>query len=202
MTLLPPNSSPLERRFSDEVLTLNSIPINIHLLGDIDQVPAKFLSYLAWQYSVDRWDDTWPESVKRALIKSSFSTHEIKGTIASIRNIASAWGFTLNVVEWWQTTPQGIPGTFSLDILTNGNVLTSTIYTVLMQLIKQAIPLTRHITALQLKVDPIPIQLSARICVCDGIETILYPYVPDLTVPVSSTVVMYDSEETTIYPSA
>ena len=199
--LLPPNTTTLERNFSENAEQSTQLPVRINSLADIDNAPENFLSFLAWQYGVDRWDPAWTPDVKRKLIKSSFNTHKIKGTIASLRKIASAWGYSINVVEWWQTIPEGIPGTFSLDLITNGNVLTGSIYRVLMELLQEAIPLTRHLTAIELKVPTLSISMATAAGCYDSDQTILYPFVEDLTGQLNGLAVLYDFEETFIYPS-
>lgn len=46
---------------------------------------AEELPVLAWAWSVDIWDDAWPEHVQRKVIAESPHFHELKTTIAGIR---------------------------------------------------------------------------------------------------------------------
>ncbi len=49
------------------------------------ECPASELPLLAWAWSVDIWDDGWPETRKRAVIAESRAYHERKTTLAGYR---------------------------------------------------------------------------------------------------------------------
>lgn len=51
------------------------------------------LPWLAWSLGVDQWDPTWTDAVKRQVIAASYSQHQIRGTIASIRAAMASLGF-------------------------------------------------------------------------------------------------------------
>ena len=70
--LLPPNSTKFERNVTDVTSKNTDLPVDIKTLSSIDQAPDQFLSFLAWQYSVDSWDPDWQPSLQRQLIKKSF----------------------------------------------------------------------------------------------------------------------------------
>jgi len=86
-TLLPPNSTPLERAIE---------AIHAPHWEDIDgeelkaamdpwRCPAHLLPFLAHQRSVDIWDEDWPEWKKRSVIASAPADHRLKGTEAGLR---------------------------------------------------------------------------------------------------------------------
>lgn len=78
----------------------------------IDDAPSEYLSILAWQFSVDRWQDDWPDEVKRAQIKNSIKVHQYKGTNYALRQIVESFGYSIRVHEWWQESPMNQPEHF------------------------------------------------------------------------------------------
>ena len=114
-TLLPPNTTELERAAERAIASrLESIPVDLAKLYDPDRCPLAFLPFLAWARSVDTWKDDWPEATKRAVIRSSFTTHTTKGTRAAVETAVAAFGGDVAIVEWFQKTPPGDPYTFEL----------------------------------------------------------------------------------------
>ncbi len=76
--LLPVGASQLEKRAAEclqEAVT-NNIPIAE--LIDAKKCPVNLLPYLAWAFSVDRWEEYWPENIKRKAIEDAFSLHQKK----------------------------------------------------------------------------------------------------------------------------
>lgn len=53
-------------------------------LVDPYKIPAEFLPWLAFRFSVDIWRDDWPEEKKRSVIAGQFNLHRLKGTEAGI----------------------------------------------------------------------------------------------------------------------
>ncbi|MEO1575306.1 MAG: phage tail protein I, partial [Pseudomonadota bacterium] len=60
-------------------------PAILKALKDPWTCPAAFLPFLAEEFSVDVWDDDWPEEKQRTVIAESWGLHRIKGTLAAIR---------------------------------------------------------------------------------------------------------------------
>lgn len=79
-SLLPPNASRLERNLSEVSARIGEVKIPITDLWNPDTCPVELLPWLAWSLSVDWWDDEWPESVKREMVRSSIQIHRHKGT--------------------------------------------------------------------------------------------------------------------------
>ena len=110
-TLLPPNATQLERDFEAvlarrEVILFdganrdsrdNSVPARN--VWNPDAVAAPLLPYLANAMSVDVWEDTWDEEIKRQVIKDSYLVHSKKGTVQSIRDLLNSLGFTIAVIN-------------------------------------------------------------------------------------------------------
>jgi phage tail P2-like protein len=93
VSLLPNNSTPLERAI--EQVFSDSLPSEqaIKTLWDADSIPSNLLGVLAWSLSVDDWQHDWPDSVKREVIKASHGVHAQKGSVASIKAALAASGY-------------------------------------------------------------------------------------------------------------
>ncbi|SUB04291.1 Bacteriophage P2-related tail formation protein [Pantoea agglomerans] len=113
-SLLPPGSSALERRLAQACNGISGLNVPLRDLWNPDTCPVSFLPYLAWAFSVDRWDESWAESVKRKVVKDAFYIHQHKGTISAIRRVVEPLGYLIRVIEWWKTNDE--PGTFRLDV--------------------------------------------------------------------------------------
>ncbi|RWU18111.1 phage tail protein I [Pseudomonas alkylphenolica] len=145
-SLLPLNSTPLERAI--EVATDEVTETPLRTLYNPDTCPAHLLHQLAWAWSVDRWDDTWSEAIKRSVIRSAFYVHAHKGTIGALRRVVEPLGYLIEVLEWWQTVPEGVPGTFALTVGVLETGITEEMYQELSRLIDDAKPVSRHLTGL------------------------------------------------------
>lgn len=110
--LLPTGSSPLEVAAAKACAEIEKTPVSIRELWNPDTCPANLLPWLAWAFSVDRWDEKWPEATKRAVIRDAYFIHCHKGTIGAIRRVVEPLGYLINVKEWWETNDP--PGTFAL----------------------------------------------------------------------------------------
>ncbi len=127
--LLPPGATALERRFSATSGRLSQLPVEIDTLWDPSRCRPELLPWLAWAASVDIWfdnkdDPTEEASRRRELIRKSAFVHQHKGTRAAIRQALRAFAnVNITLSEWWQQTPPGMPHTFKLDLLVNGNLL-------------------------------------------------------------------------------
>ncbi|MBJ9975273.1 phage tail protein I [Pseudomonas sp. S75] len=150
-SLLPLNRTRLER--SVEAAGAEEPAIMLRRLYDPDTCPSELLYLLAWAWSVDRWDDRWPEPVKRSVIRSSFSVHAHKGTIGALRRVVEPFGYLIEVLEWWQTVPQGVPGTFALKVGIADEGISEETYLELTALIDDARPVSRHMTGLAISLE-------------------------------------------------
>ncbi|MEE4698622.1 phage tail protein I [Pseudomonas alliivorans] len=150
-SLLPLNSTSLERAI--EAATHETTQIPLRTLYNPQTCPAHLLYHLAWAWSVDRWDEEWSEPVKRAAIAASFYIHEHKGTIGAIRRVVEPLGYLIEVMEWWQTVPEGVPGTFALVVGVLDTGITEEMYYELTSLIDDAKPVSRHLTGLAISLE-------------------------------------------------
>lgn len=130
MSLLPPNTSQLEKAIAEVTSSLGDIPTPIRSLWNAYTCPAALLPWLAWSYSVDQWDDNWSEAQKRESINKAILIHQKKGTPKAMKAAIAALGYELELVEWWQTTGRA-PGTFGIDIKINSTQSQSATQTLL-----------------------------------------------------------------------
>ena len=107
--ILPPTSSELERDlvnvFSEVFLEMFTVEhegkreIPIRHLWNPDLCPTHLLPYLACAMSVDGEATDFSEDQLRSLIKTSLSIHRKKGTIASIKELIEALGYSLDRID-------------------------------------------------------------------------------------------------------
>lgn len=171
-SLLPLNSTQLERAV--EVATDETTEVPLRTLYNPDTCPAHLLYQLAWAWSVDRWDDTWPEEVKRSVIRSSFYVHAHKGTIGALRRVVEPFGYLIEVVEWFQTEPMGVQGTFALKIGVSDEGISEETYQELTWLIDDARPVSRHLTGLAISLETQG-YLNISVALYEGDEIDVYP---------------------------
>lgn len=174
--LLPPNSTELERNLAKARSEEIELEKRLNVLINIDSAPDQFLNFLAIQHSVDYWRDDWSPSLKRAILKQSFSRHKIKGTPASIKKSLEPFGYTPKLVEWWQTTPQGVPGTFYLELDLVGKELSEEVYKEVNRLVEENKPASRHLSNLQITSNPI-LTIRTAIVYQDAITVEILPRV-------------------------
>jgi len=171
-SLLPLNRTPLESAL--EAAADEDLAIMLRRLYNPDTCPARLLYLLAWAWSVDRWDDRWSEAVKRSVIRSSFYVHAHKGTIGALRRVVEPFGYLIEVVEWWQTVPQGVPGTFALKVGVAEEGISEETYQELSALIDDARPVSRHMTGLAISLETAG-RLYLATSLYDGDELDVYP---------------------------
>nr|BFD39973.1 phage tail protein I [Pseudomonas sp. FFPRI_1] len=171
-SLLPVNSTPLERAL--EAVNANDTAILLRTLYNPDTCPAHLLSQLAWAWSVDRWDPRWSETVKRNAIRASYFIHARKGTIGALRRVVEPLGYLIEIVEWFNTVPQGVPGTFTLKVGVLDTGITEEMYQELERLIDDAKPVTRHLTGLAISLETQG-TLNISVAQYDGDEIDVYP---------------------------
>nr|DAO28029.1 MAG TPA: tail protein [Caudoviricetes sp.] len=176
-SLLPPGSSATERRLAAACSDLSGLKVPLRELWNPATCPVKFLPYLAWAFSVDRWDESWAESVKRKVVQDAFYIHQHKGTISAVRRVVEPFGFLIRVIEWWQNGEA--PGTFRLDIGVQEQGITEETYQELERLISDARPCSRHLLGMSIN-----LQVSGETVMAagsyDGDDLTVYPYTPEL----------------------
>jgi len=175
--LLPSGSSALEVAAAEACATIEALPVPLRRLWSAQDCPAELLPYLAWAWSVDRWDSGWSESTKRAVVAASEYVHRHKGTIGSIRRVVEPLGYLIRIIEWWKTGD--VPGTFRLDVGVLDTGITEEMYNELERLIADARPCSRHLIGLSINLDSTGGLPTAAACY-SGDELTVYPYTPEI----------------------
>lgn len=153
-SLLPPNSTELERKLAEVGKDAFDLP-STRIIKDIDHVPSQFLPFIAWQKSVDYWDDSWQELLKRQVIKSSKQQHKIKGTPAAIKRALEPFGYEVTLIEWFKAEPNLVPGTFNLELNVIGKSLNAETYSEINRLVSESKAASRHLANLTVTINPI-----------------------------------------------
>lgn len=192
-SLLPINSTQLERAMEATFFEKTIVPLRD--LYNADTCPVHLLPHLAWAWSVDRWDYRWTEATKRAAIKASYYIHAHKGTIGALRRVVEPLGYLIEIIEWFNAVPEGVPGTFALKVGVLDTGITEEMYQELTVLIDDAKPVSRHLIGLAISLETTGrMYLSAS--VSEGDEIDVYPPEPrDIEV---SGVIGRGGRETTI----
>ena len=179
-SLLPINSTQLERAI--EAASTDQTVIPLRSLYNPTTCPVHLLPHLAWAWSVDRWDDRWTEAAKRNAVRASFYIHSRKGTIGALRRVVEPLGYLLEVIEWWQTVPEGPPATFALRVGVLDTGITEEMFSELERLIDDAKPVSRHLTGLDITLET-RANAYTGFAVYDGDEIDVYPWAnPDIDV--------------------
>ncbi|HBQ8044134.1 TPA: phage tail protein I [Klebsiella pneumoniae] len=147
-SLLPPGSSALERRLAQACSGISDLNVPLRDLWNPWKCPAKFLPYLAWSFSVDSWDESWTEEEKRQAVSDAFWIHQRKGTVAAVKRVIEAMGYTMTIEEWWLLADP--PGTFRLEIELNELGITEPMIKELERVIGETKPVSREISRLAL----------------------------------------------------
>lgn len=113
-SLLPPNANRVERAIEGATFRLGAVPTPIESIWNPMTCPIALLPWLAWALSIDDWDAAWPEAVKRQRTAVAIAVQRRKGTAKSVRDVVRAYGADLSIREWWETSPQGEPHTFTI----------------------------------------------------------------------------------------
>lgn len=175
--LLPGNASVLETLAAQALAEIQRVPIPLRQLMSPATCPTALLPYLAWTFSVDRWDPKWPEAAKRAAIQAAYFIHSRKGTIGALRRVVEPLGYLIEVQEWWQTLPLGVPGTFSLRVGVDQQGISEETYQELTRLIDDARPVSRHLVGLDIRLETY-IPAYQAVAVLDGDALEVYPWEP------------------------
>ncbi len=171
-SLLPPGSSALERRLAQACSGISDLNVPLRDLWNPWKCPAKFLPYLAWAFSVDRWEETWSETVKRQAVSDAFWIHQRKGTVAAVKRVIEGLGYSMTLEEWWKVADPA--GTFRLEIDLNEIGITEPMINELERIIGDAKPVSRHLAQMTLTAG-VRGQVWLGAAIFDGEDISVYP---------------------------
>ncbi|WP_387463139.1 phage tail protein I [Photorhabdus sp. RM323S] len=200
--LLPTGSTVLELAAAKACSQLQNIPVPLRQLWNPDTCPEALLPYLAWAWSVDRWDENWPVSTKREVIKNSLFLHKHKGTIGAVRRVVEPLGYLIQIKEWWQNNET--PGTFRLAIGVQENGITEETFLELERLISDAKPVSRHLIGLSINLD-IKGEFYCAAASYSGDELTVYQYIPEVitisnNAPLGAAIHLIDTDTLRVSP--
>jgi phage tail P2-like protein len=177
-SLMATGSSVLEQRAAEACAVISDLSVPLRDLWNPWRCPVKFLPYLAWAFSVDRWEETWSETVKRQAVSDAFWIHQRKGTVAAVRRVIETLGYSMTLQEWWEVADPA--GTFRLEIDLNDIGITEPMIKELERIIGDAKPVSRHISQLTLSVSTAG-AANIGCAIFDGEVITVYPqgYRPD-----------------------
>lgn len=117
MTLLPPNTTALERAFdSVEASSLTGLAVPIGDIWSPERCPVALLPWLGWGLSIDIWSTIWTEAEKRVAIASAIEDQRSKGTRAALRRALDRIDPLIAITEWFEDPVNLAPYTFRLDL--------------------------------------------------------------------------------------
>jgi len=161
-TLLPGSSTHTERKLAQVGADIEAVPVPLRRLRRAETLPEPLLPWLAWERSVDRWDDAWTATAKRRAIADAFFVHQHKGTVGALRRAVAPLGYLLEVKEWWQHTPAEPPGTFRLTIGVLDSGITEAMHAELARIINATKRLSQHLIGLAIAAE---VRGSMNVCV-------------------------------------
>lgn len=126
----------LSQLSADELGLLQQSLGNLHIM-DIDNVDPSFLPWLAWQWRVDVWDDTWPIAQQREVVKSALLLARYRGTPWAVKRALALTGYQSLVTEWWQQQPEGERGTFTVEVDAEQRTIDDTYYNQVFTLVER-----------------------------------------------------------------
>ncbi|EOC9347120.1 phage tail protein I [Klebsiella pneumoniae] len=171
-------SSLLEQRAAAACASISDLSVPLRDLWNPWKCPVKFLPYLAWAFSVDRWEETWSETEKRQAVSDAFWIHQRKGTVAAVRRVIETLGYSMTLQEWWKVADPA--GTFRLEIDLNDIGITESMIKELERIIGDAKPISRHISQLTLSLSVTALASIGTAFIDSEVITVYPPeYVPD-----------------------
>lgn len=147
MSLLPPNSMPLERHLEASTARAGDIDTSgVSELWNPDTCPAELLPWLAWAEGVDEWSSLWSESLKRSVIKAQRAIRRNRGTKQSVLDAVNALSGSASIREWWEYSPQGSPHTFDIVIAGGDGYVEAELQQSMIRAIERSKPVRSHYT--------------------------------------------------------
>ncbi len=177
-SLMANGSSLLEQRAAAACASISDLSVPLRDLWNPRRCPVKFLPYLAWAFSVDRWEETWSEKEKRQAVSDAFWIHQRKGTVAAVRRVIETLGYSMTLQEWWEVADPA--GTFRLEVDLNDIGITESMIKELERIIGDAKPVSRHISQLTLSLSVTALASMGSAFIDSEVITVYPPeYVPD-----------------------
>lgn len=153
LSLLPHNSTALERALGQVGAHATDLPVILRSLWNPETCPLNLLPWLAWAWSVDDWDDAWTERQKRDTVAQALAVQRIKGTTGAVKRALGALGMPVRIQEWFNQTPAGAPYTFRLLLDVDQSPLTKADLGRLLDVVNSTKNLRSHLETVLLTVS-------------------------------------------------
>lgn len=115
-SILPPNSTKLERDLEYIGIKVEQMPVPFVALSRIDDCPERYLPWLAWSHRVEYWNPEWSVEQKRQAIRHARTFNQQRGTASSIRHLIDTVAGKYRLVAWHEMKPKGVPYTFIVQV--------------------------------------------------------------------------------------
>lgn len=132
---------------------LSAVPVPLRDLWNPDTCPLALLPWLAWAYSVDKWDSSWNETQQREMVKNSLGVHRYKGSLGAVERALNALGYHIRLIEWWEENPQADAYTFRLDVLLGNTGFDEVLYSRIEQLVLDTKNVRSHLASIRLSMS-------------------------------------------------
>jgi len=175
-SLLPPNTTKLERSLDETNAHLTEIPVPLTSYIDPDNCPEELLPWLAWELSVDYWDENWSIEQKRDVIKASPYVHMKKGTPAAIRRAVEALGFTLKVIT--RRDERMAPHAFRVEVGISSQGIDEALYAQILKMVETNKNTRSYLSKLTVSTD-VHGQIYLGSALMSGETTTIYPFVQE-----------------------
>lgn len=120
--IMPPNllKDPFIKAMCDALdVQLNKLVENnkkLSIYANIDNLPEEIINFLAWQFHVDFFYESWTLKQKRDAVKNSIKWHRYKGSIGVLEDYIYTIFGNARVIEWFDY--DGEPYHFKIDMIT------------------------------------------------------------------------------------
>lgn len=176
-SLLPLNSTKLERALEEIGAQAMDLPVLLRSLWNPETCPLNLLPWLAWAWSVDDWSDSWTERQKRDTVKAALSVQRIKGTLGAVKRALNALGVPARIQEWFNQTPAAAPYTFRLLLDVEQTPMTKADLARVLAVVENTKNLRSHLETVLITITS-QARPHAAVVACLGSELVVSGYQP------------------------
>ncbi|WP_165351864.1 phage tail protein I [Salipiger sp. IMCC34102] len=105
-SLLPSGATEAERALEGAVSRIGLVALPEAMNSRAETAAPDHLPFLAWAFSADTWDPSWPEAVKRQVVSGAVEVHRRKGTLGALRRALADMGYGAAVIREYRDRPR------------------------------------------------------------------------------------------------
>lgn len=150
---LAPSSIKQDETVSNVIKTTDKNLSKLHqhlndavFLYRLDELSGEQLNHLASQWHVMVWRDSWSDTIKRNVLRSTIQSLRRLGTKSAIINVLSGLKGRAELTEWFEMSPQGTPHTFNIDVYQEEGFISKETFSDLVAMIDQSKPVRSQYT--------------------------------------------------------